>query len=1000
MAESPPTDPATVTMNPPEGNSSTKTISRKHEKVNGSVHQSSPKNGILSKRIVPATDKKTNATPPTASRATASSTARNTPNGSLSRASSRHLSSTDGRHSQAAPASSKPSSIRRKHGNSVSSTEGFTKLSLDASSAEGEDAENKPPSPSERAGSISPVKSIIKPSSRPSSLASSTAAGKTTRSTLAHLSKAMSTRGADEGRARPGTNTVRNGRTRPSPAEAKATTNGSIRKKTIIDAASPATSALRSEINGVSSNRPPSPPKKVRPGLGTRKSTMSVTIEQRLREISLVHQMLHAAMAEEGDEDDEVKEAYGKQMDDTLAALKSKLEDAKREEALVEAGSESQVEISTNGNPDHALAIIEGPAVPSDDHQFRNDTFQAGAVDEKALEEREKVLLEQLEGVDVSSTDDISPRELKVAKLELLKVRSDLESLQASSEEEVGGLRETIETLTNRLHSIQASHQSKERETNSLARANEHLQEKLRLLESDTDGNVGHHGDSAEELRNDQGQLVEAKNEEIHSSQETIKALKAEIDELQASKQREEQYSRQVVKALQDRIESSERELSQHRAAAADLETRILQCEKSVNEHEGTADALRYELDEVQASKDREMTHYQEAIEALQDRIRQLSETKERELQAIKQLLAQEHEEAVAELRVEFDDALAKKEEDVKQQATSKDAGDSLVEELRDTYQSQLEQLRATLGSVHASNTELRHELDDNKKHYEEALSKLKRELEHSTAEISRLHAEIETARQQFLDIGKEKDVAQSTIESNAEVLKQLTDGVSSLQQQLTASKDEELALLERNARNEKELAATETLLDEQRNENQRLVANHKSELESTRSLRADLERQYMEMQDAHDHLQLEHVILLSQIDSLRSDLAEASAKGKVAVDQRLAELGSELEAAKEAKTELNNQLQNAKADLEKATIEVDKHKTRRRELESALKVTTAELMELRTERPNGSSYSGSPVPKAGLRSSRWAKEDHGVNGHRDGSVAGEESDSHIEGQV
>ena len=50
-----------------------------------------------------------------------------------------------------------------------------------------------------------------------------------------------------------------------------------------------------------------------RPGLGTRKSTQSVTTEQRLRELAIVSTMLHAAMGDSGDE--EVKEEYGQQVD-------------------------------------------------------------------------------------------------------------------------------------------------------------------------------------------------------------------------------------------------------------------------------------------------------------------------------------------------------------------------------------------------------------------------------------------------------------------------------------------------------------------------------------------------------------------------------------------------------------------------------------------------------------------------------------------------------------
>lgn len=68
---------------------------------------------------------------------------------------------------------------------------------------------------------------------------------------------------------------------------------------------------------------------------------MSVTIEQRLREMELVSQMLQVAMAEDGDESDEVKEEYGKRVDESLASLRTKLEEARRNEGL-DSGEEKK----------------------------------------------------------------------------------------------------------------------------------------------------------------------------------------------------------------------------------------------------------------------------------------------------------------------------------------------------------------------------------------------------------------------------------------------------------------------------------------------------------------------------------------------------------------------------------------------------------------------------------------------------------------------------------
>lgn len=48
--------------------------------------------------------------------------------------------------------------------------------------------------------------------------------------------------------------------------------------------------------------------------------------------MELVHKMLTAAMVDDGVEDDEVKEEYGKTADDTLASLRAKLVEARRRE--------------------------------------------------------------------------------------------------------------------------------------------------------------------------------------------------------------------------------------------------------------------------------------------------------------------------------------------------------------------------------------------------------------------------------------------------------------------------------------------------------------------------------------------------------------------------------------------------------------------------------------------------------------------------------------------
>ena len=79
--------------------------------------------------------------------------------------------------------------------------------------------------------------------------------------------------------------------------------------------------------------------------MGPRKSTMSVSIEQRLREMSVVSTMLRAAMADDGSGDDEIKEEYSNQVDEDLAMLKEKLNNARQSEGKEPFDAENDMKL-------------------------------------------------------------------------------------------------------------------------------------------------------------------------------------------------------------------------------------------------------------------------------------------------------------------------------------------------------------------------------------------------------------------------------------------------------------------------------------------------------------------------------------------------------------------------------------------------------------------------------------------------------------------------------
>ncbi|KAL9019402.1 MAG: hypothetical protein Q9185_003294 [Variospora sp. 1 TL-2023] len=970
----------------PAGVPSHKSTPGKQERARESLHKVSPRNGIPPKRTKVGTDSKPNpATPPASSKPTASSMARHTPSGSISKASSRPLSVADGPRSQNSTRTSNASIPASKPTSSTSAPDGLPKPSDNSLSRKDEEKDVKRLIPPNREQPASPAKSNLKSSSKPPTLSSSATTGRRPRPAVTGSLNGSTSRGMEDSQVQYGTKGVHNGHFDPSPAKAKAISNGSISKRSDRILRSPHVKTKKPDPAPSTSNRSISPEKRVRPGLGTRKSTMSVTIEQRLREMSLVHQMLHAAMAEEDGENDEVKEAYGKQMDETLAALKARLAEARKEEGLAGSGAEADFGASVHGSPIPPLATDEGvtdvPDALNIQVESPNKTTEDHAT--RYLEEKEKASIESFEERDESVPHEQPSHPGELAQLELRKVRNDYDSLQVSSDTRVNSLQNTICTTMDKLHAVQASLQTKESVVVSLERANEELREKIKGLESESKREVHQNRRMVEELQHDQTQLIKDRDTAFSTVQLAVQELQGEIDELEASKQHEEQYSRQVIWSIdgirqsQDRKES---EFSQQRADTEFLERQNQEDEYDLERLRRITSVLQNKLSEVKASRGRELEHQQQAIEALQDKIRQGHEMQERELHDVKQSLTQEHEEAISELRLELDRALAKKPAEVRQQDDERQSADHAIEQLRDTHQAEIEQLRATLASVRTSNTELRRSSGNDEERHEKEESRLKTELTRSMDQVSGLRSEVQKVNQQFTDLEKELSATQSVLQSNEEMLAQRSDQVASLNQQLTTSYNEKLTLIESTWHVEAELDATKTLLHELREEKQQLSSDREFELESTRSLRSELEYRCFKAEDAHDDLELRNVMLQTQVTSLVADGSERR--------QEIADLTHAVALVKEGEQERDSELKTVKAESEKL-------QTRVRELESALKVTTAELVELRTARPSGSSVSGNPIPHVGLRLSRWARETGDENSRCDVPLVGETLSSH-----
>ena len=126
-----------------------------------------------------------------------------------------------------------------------------------------------------------------------------------------------------------------------------------------------------------------------------------------------------------------------------------------------------------------------------------------------------------------------------------------------------------------------------------------------------------------------------------------------------------------------------------------------------------------------------------------------------------------------------------------------------------------------------------------------------------------------------------------------------------------------------------------------------------------------------------------------TQIEALKAAHSRTEAERSPNLSRESEALKVDLAAERDRSAKLEERLRETQ----------EMHSTRIREMESALKVTTAELVELKTERPNGSAIAASPAFKSGLRSSRWAVKDNDEN-LNDDPKEGEKLGSLIESNV
>ena len=517
--------------------------------------------------------------------------------------------------------------------------------------------------------------------------------------------------------ARPSTVSTAARSARPTVSSSRGTpgkaTSGLTKKRLSITPAYPA--PARSNVGTSDSETAASAAsrKPTRPALATRKSTMSVTIEQRLRELEAVNQMLRAAMAEDGDESDEVKEEYGKKVDEGLASLRSKLEEARQREA-----EEGMSPIPTNdmhskvGQASTDKRVIE--ETPSNTRATEPPGIDARQLQVALEASQEKVqVLEAEVKVLQAKNLDYSMAAVKVSK----DVQEATENIRKEHALEID---EIVVGHTSELNSLRAEFDKEKTSIISALKADLATErangtETARRLERAL-SNVSSLEGSLEEQRRTFEQTIEEKDRALEVKDQDILTLHDELQELQDTQSRELDELRSA--SLQN---------------SSALESEIIALRAGLVMAEDYSLSASARNDEFAQGKDREIKRMHEIIENLQDGLQQLRESKERELDSEKMRLVQEHENILESLRAQHQKALhAAQQQSVEAAQSTRLAHEQEIQDMLREHGIAQGDLQNSLAEIIASKSDLQAHVDSLKAGHANELSGYQANLEKS----------------------------------------------------------------------------------------------------------------------------------------------------------------------------------------------------------------------------------------------------------------------------
>ncbi|ERF70471.1 hypothetical protein EPUS_04749 [Endocarpon pusillum Z07020] len=402
----------------------------------------------------------------------------------------------------------------------------------------------------------------------------------------------------------------------------------------------------------------------VRPSLGTRQSTRSAALQQKIREYELVNEMLQAAMAAEDAGDDDQKENLTTEVGQAIIHLKANLE-------VTEEASSAEKSTMIHQSAE-SMSILES--------QLQ---------DSKATIESLKQEVEELRArkVDSASSAQIGGGDAKseAESISLLHI-AEVDKLKKEYELEISSLHQKLQEL--KLEQQERAEQSIKELEDAKKTALEAGDTKMsQLLEEQK----SIHSKAVQALENDlalERKAIKESADKVSLLQQEIeqhkrdlatatshadeyrKTIKARQDEI-ATRERELQGRGDVIKSLQDEIVALQQAkideaagLKQSSAKrVAELEVQIATLRSAIDRSSEESALSEERTQEELVRKEQEISKLGQVIERLQSEVQSVHESKSNELDVQLLKIRQEHDQIIMALKAEHQlsiDGLAK----------------------------------------------------------------------------------------------------------------------------------------------------------------------------------------------------------------------------------------------------------------------------------------------------------------------------------------------------